>query len=96
MIKGLIAQYFAVEQAPDSIPKLKVTDGTITNIFNVVLGLAGALAVAFIVYAGIQYILSQGDASKVKQAKDTILFSIVGLLVVIFAFAIINFVIGKF
>ena len=37
---------------------------------------------------------SSGDAGKVKKAKDTILYGVIGLIVVALAFAIVNFVIG--
>lgn len=81
---------------PDSLPQAEASDSVVKNIFNVVLSLAGAIAVAFIVYAGIQYSLSLGDAGKVKKAKDSILYSLVGLIIVMISFMLVNFVIGKF
>ncbi len=64
------------------------------NIFNVVIGIVGILAVVMIVLGGINYTTSAGDASKVKKAKDTILYGIIGLIISLLAFAIVNFVIG--
>ena len=45
-----------------------------------------------VILGGIQYSTSQGDAGKVKKAKDTIMYGIIGLVVAILAFAIVNFV----
>lgn len=61
-------------------------------IINVILGIVGLIAVVMIIVGGIQYTTSQGDAQKVKKAKDTILYGVVGLVVALLAFAIVNFV----
>ena len=62
----------------------------ITDIFNVAYGMAAVVAVGFIVYGGIQYINSAGDSGKVARAKNTIVFAIAGLLVVLLASTITN------
>lgn len=59
---------------------------------NVVLGVVGVVAVAMIIMGGIQYTTSQGDAAKTTKARNTILYSIVGLVIALLAFAIVNFV----
>ena len=69
--------------------------GIIQIVINVMLILAGAIAVIMIIIGGMSYMFSQGDQSKVKQAKDTILYSVIGLVVALSAFAIVNFVVGK-
>ena len=66
----------------------------VKNIFNVVIGIVGLIAVVMIVIGGISYTTSAGDSGKVKKAKDTILYGIVGLVISLLAFAIVNFVIG--
>ncbi len=66
---------------------------TIITVVNTMLYVLGALAVIMIIVGGIRYTTSNGDASKVKGAKDTLTYSIVGLIVALFAFAIVNFVI---
>lgn len=63
---------------------------------NTLLLLIGMVAVIMIVVGGIRYIASAGDSARVKAAKDTILYSVVGLVVAILAYAIVNFVIGTF
>jgi type IV secretory pathway VirB2 component (pilin) len=71
---------------------LQISVGTITN---TLLTVAGAIAVIIIVVGGIRYITSNGDSGAVKQAKDTILYAIIGLIVVIVAYAIVHYVIGN-
>lgn len=69
---------------------------TIQTIINVIIGIIGFVAVIVIILGGFQYTTSAGDAGKVKKAKDTILYGIIGLVVAILAFAIVNFVLGSF
>lgn len=64
-------------------------------IINVVIGVIGFVAVAFIIFGGIQYTTSAGDPGKVKKAKDTILYGIIGLVVSMLAYAIVNFVLAN-
>ncbi|MBQ9020123.1 hypothetical protein IJ096_02270 [Candidatus Saccharibacteria bacterium] len=68
---------------------------TLNVIINVVIGIIGFLAVAMIIYCGIQYTMSAGAADKVKSAKDTIMYGIIGLIVALLAFAIVNFVLSN-
>lgn len=66
----------------------------VKNVINTMLYVLGALAVIMIIFGGIRYTTSAGDAKKVEQAKNTILYSVVGVVIALLAFAIVNFVIG--
>lgn len=66
--------------------------GTLQIVINVILAVLAFVTVAMIIIGGINYSTSQGDAGKVKKAKDTILYGIIGLVVALLAFAIVNFV----
>ncbi|MBQ3440932.1 hypothetical protein IJG27_01305 [Candidatus Saccharibacteria bacterium] len=66
---------------------------SITTIINAVIGVLGVVCVIVIIIGGINYMTSSGDAGKVKKAKDTILYGVIGLVVCVLAFAIVNFVI---
>ena len=66
----------------------------IQDIINVVLSFMGILAVISVVYGGVNYVLSQGDAGKVKRGKDAIIYGVVGLIVALSAYAIVNFVLA--
>ena len=68
-----------------------VTDSA-TTILQTVFGIAGLLAVVFIIIGAIQYITSSGDAAKANKAKNTILYSVIGLVIAMVAFAIVYFV----
>lgn len=68
---------------------------TINTVINVIIGVVGFIAVAVIILGGISFITSQGDAAKVTKARNTILYGVVGLIVAILAFAIVNFVLGS-
>ncbi len=68
-------------------------EGSINTIINSVVLVLGTVAVVVIILGGVQYMISAGDAGKVKKAKDTILYGIIGLIIVILAWAIVNFVI---
>lgn len=67
----------------------------ITAILNAIIGVLGIVAVVVIIIGGISYMTSAGDAGKVKKAKDTILYGVIGLIICALAFAIVNFVIGN-
>ena len=62
-----------------------------TNIINMMIYVVGAVAVLMVVIGGLRYVLSGGDASQTKSAKDTILYSIVGVVIAIMSYAIVNF-----
>ena len=67
----------------------------IKNIINAVIGVLGIVCVIVIIIGGINYMTSSGDAGKVKKAKDTILYGVIGLVICVLAFAIVNFVISN-
>ena len=69
--------------------------GIFTSIVNAALFIIGAISVIMLIYGGIRYTISGGDAKNVTAAKDTILYAIVGLVVAILAYAIVSFVIAK-
>ena len=71
-------------------------DTLLSNGLNLVYFLAGAVAVIMIIFGGIYYTISGGDASRVAKAKNIITYSVVGLVIVLAAFGITNFVIGRF
>ena len=68
--------------------------GVLTTITNTLLFIVGALAVIMIIWGGLRYATSAGNASSVTAAKNTILYAIVGLIVAFLAFAAVNWVLG--
>ena len=65
----------------------------VTAIINAVIGVLGLVCVVVMIIGGVNYMTSSGDAGKVKKAKDTILYGLIGLVVCVLAFALVNFVI---
>ena len=67
---------------------------TIGGIISAVIGILGLVCVVIIIIGGINYMTSSGDSAKVKKAKDTILYGVIGMIICVLAFAITQFVIG--
>ena len=70
-------------------------NGLIKTVVNVLLWAVGILSVIMIIFSGLRYITSAGDASKTKSAQSTLTYSVVGLIVAIMAYAIVNMVINR-
>ncbi len=66
------------------------------TITNVLLFIIGAVSVIMLIIGGIRYTTSQGDQTAVQNAKNTILYSIVGIVVALLAYAVVNFVLTSF
>jgi len=67
----------------------------IQNVINTLFVVLGMIAVIMIVIGGIRYATSGGDSSQTKAAKDTILYAVIGLIVAIMSYAIVNFVLER-
>lgn len=80
----------------NNVPEnLTGTGGVFTTVVNIALFIIGALSVIMLIYGGIRYTVSGGDSGSVTAAKNTILYAIIGIVVAIFAYAIVNFVIAE-
>lgn len=93
MMNYLLAQ--VIKNTDLNVPQPDVTKGTFSSIWQIVFGIAGAVALLSITYGALKYVMSQGDASQLAKAKDTILYSIVGLIICLAAFSIVTFVVGR-
>ena len=78
---------------PEKFDDARDLETNIIGIINAVIAVLGIVAVGVIIIGGISYMTSSGDAGKVKKAKDTILYGVIGLVICVLAFAIVNFVI---
>lgn len=68
--------------------------GVFKQVTNTILYIVGIIAVIMLIIGGIKYVISGGDAKKVTDAKNTVLYAIIGLVIAFLAFAIVNFVIS--
>ena len=69
--------------------------GIFSRIISTLFIVIGLIAVIIIVIGGLRYVLSAGDQNAVNSAKNTILYAVIGLVISILAYAIVNFVIGN-
>jgi hypothetical protein len=70
-------------------------EDTIHSVVNILSFVVGVISVIMVVIGGLRYALSGGDPGNVEAAKNTILYAVVGLVIVIFAQIIVNFVVFK-
>jgi hypothetical protein len=67
----------------------------VKTIVTVLSWIVGVLSVIMIIFAGFTYVTSGGDSGKIGTAKNTLIYAIVGVVIVAFAQAIVQFVLGK-
>lgn len=70
-------------------------DGILTRVAQLLAIVVGVAAVIMIIIGGLQYVLASGDPSNVQNAKNTVFYAIVGLLVAALAQGIISFVLVR-
>ncbi len=72
----------------------KVND-TIKTVVNVLSALVGVISVIMIIFGGFKYITSNGDTGNITSAKNTIIYAVIGLVIVALAQFIVQFVLNK-
>lgn len=80
----------------DQTANLFGNSGVFRTITNVLLFILGAVSVIMIIIGGLRYVISGGNSTAVTAAKNTILYAIVGVIIALLAYAIINFVLNSF
>lgn len=85
-----------IDCAGGTLPKnLTGGDGIITNVINVLLGIVGVVAIIMIIFGALRMVYSAGNEKTVTDARNTILYAVIGLIIAILAFAIVNFITGR-
>jgi glucose uptake protein GlcU len=79
-------------QSSDSPNSLFGSAGIFHTIANVMIYVVGAIAVIMLIIGGLRYVISQGDKGNVESAKNTILYAVIGIVIAVLAYAIVNFV----
>lgn len=95
-IDGGIDGGASAAKSDDQGENLFEADGIFRTITNVLLFLIGAIAVIMLIIGGIRYTISGGDSTAVTSAKNTILYAVIGIIVALLAYAIVNFVLDSF
>ena len=78
------------------VTQLFGTGGVLTTVINFALYFIGAISVLMLIIGGVRYTLSGGNDKAVAAAKNTILYAIIGVVIAVLAYAIVNFVLGTF
>lgn len=87
------AQETLTVAAPFGLDNLDFGD-ILTFLINAAFVIAAVLALVFLIWGGINWITSGGDADGVKSARDRIIAAIIGLIVVILSYFLLNFVLS--
>lgn len=96
LASALSVQEGANAARADGMPAELIGDnGVFSRLTNTILLIVGLISVIMLVYGGLRYILSGGDSKKVTDAKNTVLYAIIGLIISLLAFAIVNFVLNS-
>lgn len=78
-----------------NIPKIEGSQ-VLANGLNVAYFVAGVMAVIVIIVAGLSFVTSGNDPAAVTKAKNSILYAVIGIVVILSAFVITQYVIGRF
>jgi hypothetical protein len=81
-------------QANGTSSNLFAQGGVFQTVANTLIFIVGAVAVIFLIIGGLRYVISNGDPKAVEAAKNTILYAIVGIVVAVISFALVQFVIN--
>ena len=84
----------AVCNSPNNDP-ISGDNGLIIKIANIISVIAGGAAVIIIIYGSIKFIVSAGDSAKVKSARDTVLYALIGIAVIVLSRTLVIFVVKK-
>lgn len=95
MERILIFAQTNIGPALNSLPKPAADEGKIRIAIAQILIVAGIVAVLMVAIGGLRYVFSRGNPDQVAQAKNTIIYAIVGLVICLFALSIIRFVTGR-
>lgn len=82
-------------QANGTSSNLFAQGGVFQTVSSVLIFLVGAVAVIFLIIGGLRYVVSNGNEKNVESAKNTILYAIIGIVVAVVSYALVNFVISS-
>jgi len=78
-----------------NLPHVVAGSDNVRMVVQFAFGVIGALAVIYIIYAGIRISMSQGDPQTIAKSRQAIIFALVGLVVAVSAEIIVSFVLGR-
>lgn len=90
----MIYRIFSVAEQFD-VPRTPLSNNSVENVLQIVFGVAGAVTLVVLLLASLKYITSRGEPGDVAKAKNTIIYAVIGLVVIASAFTIVSFVVDK-
>lgn len=90
-----LAKVVTIDADKLNIPRVSGED-VLTNGLNIAYFVAGIVAVIVIIVAGLSFVVSGNNPATVTKAKNAILYAVIGIVVILSAFVITQFVIGRF
>jgi len=78
-----------------NLPQVDPSEARLRLILTLVFTITGSIALLVITIAGFRYVISHGDSQLIAQSKNAIIYALIGLVISIFALAIVQFVIGR-
>lgn len=86
VVGGRCTPIIDVENNPEVVAQI------VLAVIEMLMTVGGLIAIGFVIYGGIKYIISQGEPDKIKDAQHTIQNSLIGLVITILAASIVSFV----
>lgn len=68
---------------------------TLSTVINLMSAVAGIISVIMIIIAGVKFMTSQGDAGKVASARSTVIYAVIGLVIVVVSQGFVFFVLDR-
>jgi uncharacterized membrane protein YidH (DUF202 family) len=90
-----LADQVKIPSGSVNIPKVDASDATFSKIVGGIFVVIGAFSVLYLILGALRYVNSDGQQGKIEQAKNSILYAVIGILVSVFAFAIVQFILGR-
>ena len=94
-ILNRLAASITVDPNDVGIPKVPLDNSTLAGALSSVFMLLGGMAVLFLLVGAVRYVTSGGDQKNIKTAKDTIMYALIGMVISMSAFTIVQFTLGK-
>lgn len=95
---GLTLPVFALAAPPQGVEPVGASAGDmtvgelLTKVIEWILLFAAAVAVLFLILGGLQYVTSAGNKDRIEKAKQTILYAVIGLIVIALSYVIVTFI----
>ncbi|MFH1284481.1 MAG: MMCAP2_0565 family pilin-like conjugal transfer protein [Candidatus Peregrinibacteria bacterium] len=98
LVPAAHAQFLTPSDQPSTIAEATGGEGSLRSlvlrIVNYFLGFLGILAVIMIIYGGVTYVTAAGSDEAIGNAKKIIMYALIGLIIILLSFAIVNTILG--